>query len=249
MKALVTGASSGIGYDIAVELDSLGYDIIAVARNIDRLSELKSRLKNNTQIITADLSVPENCIALYDSLRVCKIDVLVNNAGFGLIGEFCESDLNRELEMINTNITAVHILTKLFLKDMKAANKGYILNVASIAGFMPGPLMATYYASKAYVVRLTQAIRKELQKSRSDVKISLLCPGPVHTRFNQTAGVEFNLKSLDSKYVASYAVSKMLKNKPVILPGLSIKLARFGGKFLPDSFLAEIAYHMQKKKI
>jgi len=248
MKALVTGASSGIGYDIAVELDSLGYDIIAVARNIDRLSELKSRLKNNTQIITADLSVPENCIALY-SLRVCKIDVLVNNAGFGLIGEFCESDLNRELEMINTNITAVHILTKLFLKDMKAANKGYILNVASIAGFMPGPLMATYYASKAYVVRLTQAIRKELQKSRSDVKISLLCPGPVHTRFNQTAGVEFNLKSLDSKYVASYAVSKMLKNKPVILPGLSIKLARFGGKFLPDSFLAEIAYHMQKKKI
>lgn len=150
--------------------------------------------------------------------------------------------------MINTNITAMHILTKLFLKDMIKKDKGYILNVASIAGFMPGPLMATYYSTKAYIVRLTQSIYTELKKKKSNVSISVLCPGPVATNFNSVAGVKFNLKSLPSEYVAKYAIEKMFKHKLIILPGVKIKIARFLAKICPEKLVARVCYHMQQKK-
>lgn len=156
MKALVTGASSGIGRDIARVLSNMGYDIIAVARDGVKLNELKNELSTKVEIIAVDLSDPETCKELYKTVRNKGIDVLVNNAGFGEFGEFTEANLDKELSMINTNITAVHILTKLFLQDMVKKDKGYILNVASIAGFMPGPLMATYYSTKSYIVRLTR---------------------------------------------------------------------------------------------
>lgn len=136
MKALVTGASSGIGYDISKYLSSLGYDLIVVARRKDRLIKLSNEVNTNTEIIELDLSIEENCHTLYKQVKNEDIDVLVNNAGFGLFGEFSETDLDKEIQMINTNIKAVHILTKLFLTDMKKKDKGYILNVASIAGFM-----------------------------------------------------------------------------------------------------------------
>ena len=150
--------------------------------------------------------------------------------------------------MIQVNIKAVHILTKLFLQDMVKKEEGYILNVASIAGFMPGPLMATYYASKAYVVRLSQGIAQELKKKKSNVSISVLCPGPVDTNFNQRANVKFNLKSKTSQQVAEYAVKKMFQKKRIILPGFSIKLARIGAKLAPDSLVAKICMRMQEKK-
>ena len=248
MKALVTGASSGIGYEISKYLAKRGYDIIVVARNRQALENLKKEIKTNVQIICMDLSVVDNCVKLYENFKDENIDVLINNAGFGMYGNFDILDMNKEIEMINVNILACDILTKLFLKDMKKRDSGYILNVGSIAGFMPGPLMSSYYASKSYVVKLTQAIRKELKKSKSGVSVSVLCPGPVNTNFNNTAGVKFAVRPLSSEYVAKYAVDMLFKKKLVIVPGFTIKLARFFSKFTPDNILAEITYYIQTKK-
>ncbi len=248
MKALVTGASSGIGYEISKYLSNMGYDIIAVGRNKKALEELKKDTRTNVQIICLDLSINDNCFKLYEDIKDENIDVLVNNAGFGMYGNFDTLDIKKELEMINVNIVACDILTKLFLKDMKKNNRGYILNVASIAGFMPGPLMSSYYASKSYVVKLTQAIKKELKKSNSNVNISALCPGPVNTNFNKVAGVNFSVKPLSSSYVAKYAIDKLFAKKLIIIPGIIIKLARFFSKFIPDSIISEVVYHIQTKK-
>ena len=184
---------------------------------------------------------------LYNEIK--DIDILVNNAGFGDCGNFTKTDLDKELKMIKTNITAYHILTKSYLKDMKEKDSGKILNVASIAGFMPGPLMATYYATKGYVVRLSEGIREELKKEKSKVQISLLCPGPVDTNFNNVANVKFNLKEANSQDIANYAIKKLEKGKFYIVPGLGVKLAKFGAKILPTTFMSKMAYKMQKKKL
>lgn len=166
MKALVTGASSGIGRDISRVLSNMGYDIIAVARDEEKLNQLKDELSTKVEIIAVDLSCPQNCKELYKTVQNKDIDILVNNAGFGEFGEFTTTNLDKELSMINTNITAVHILTKLFLQDMVKKDSGYILNVASIAGFMPGPLMATYYSTKSYIVRLTREYIYRIKKEK-----------------------------------------------------------------------------------
>ena len=206
MKALITGASSGIGRDIAINLSKKGYDLILVARDLEKLNEVKSKLHTNVEVVSMDVSNAENCKELHEKYQ--NIDILVNNAGFGDCGYFTKTSLDKELKMIDTNIVAYHVLTKLYLQDMKQKNSGKILNVASIAGFMPGPLMATYYSTKAYVVRLSEAIREELRREKSNVQISILCPGPVNTNFNKVADVQFALKGLSSEYVAKYAVDK-----------------------------------------
>ena len=247
MKALITGASSGIGRDIARELSKKGYDLILVARDLEKLNELKSELKTNSEIVSMDVSRTENCKQLHEKYK--DIDILVNNAGFGDCGYFTDTNLEKEIQMINTNIIGYHVLTKLYLKDMKEKNSGKILNVASIAGFMPGPLMATYYSTKSYVVRLSESIREELRREKSNVQISILCPGPVNTNFNKVADVQFALKGLSSEYVAKYAVENMLKGKFYIVPGWKIKLARLGAKIVPSSFVAKISYKMQRRKI
>ena len=247
MRALITGASSGIGRDIAKELSQKGYDLILVARNLEKLKEVKEKLETNIETVSMDISNPENCKQLYEKYK--DIDILVNNAGFGDCGYFDKTNLEKELQMINTNIVAYHVLTKLYLKDMKAKNSGKILNVASIAGFMPGPLMATYYSTKAYVVRLSEAIREELKKESSKVQISILCPGPVDTNFNKVADVQFALKGLSSEYVAKYTTDKLFKGKFYIVPGWKIKLAKFGAKIAPNALVAKICYNMQKRKI
>ena len=207
MKVLITGASSGIGRDIARIYSQKGYNLVLVARSEENLNKLKTELENNKsniEIISMDLSVKENCIELHK--RVKDVDILINNAGFGDCGNFTKTDLEKEINMIKTNIIAYHILMKLYLKDMKEKNSGKILNVASIAGFMPGPLMSTYYATKAYIVRLSEGIREELKKEKSNVKISILCPGPVATNFNKVANVKFYLREANSMNVAKYAV-------------------------------------------
>ena len=246
MKALVTGASSGIGRDIAKELSKRGYDLILVARDLEKLNELKSELKTNSEAVEMDVSIPENCKQLHEKYK--DIDILVNNAGFGGCGYFSSTNLEKEIQMINTNIIGYHVLTKLYLQDMKKRNSGKILNVASIAGFMPGPLMATYYATKNYVVALTRAVRKELKKKKSNVKISLLCPGPVDTNFNKVANVKFKIPGLSSEKVAQYAIDKMLKNKFMILPGTLIKIGKAFSEITPDIIKEEVAYHAQKRK-
>lgn len=248
MKALVTGASSGIGEEIAKELGKRGYDIILVARNEEKLKDVASKIKTKTRIITMDLSNKENCKKLYEETKNEDIDILINNAGFGVHGKFCDTDLNKEVQMIETNITAVHILMKLYLKDMIKKDRGHILNVASMAAFGPGPLMSSYYASKAYVYRLSQGVKTELRKNNSKVKISVLCPGPVRTNFNKVAGVDFAAPSLSSEYVAKYAVKKMLKNKFTIVPGTFMKITRFFEKIMPHNLVSNVSYFVNYRK-
>lgn len=248
MKALITGASSGIGRDMARVLSEKGYDLILTARREDRLLQLKKELGGNVRVLPFDLTKAQDCHSLYEQVKSEHIDILINNAGFGVFGAYEESDLDSELEMIDVNIRAVHILTKLFLRDFVKANRGYILNVSSSAAFLPGPLMAGYYATKAYVLRLTQAISEELRRRGSAVWVSVLCPGPVHTEFDQTAGVRFSLKGLSSEYVARYGIEQMLRKKLVIIPGGQMKAIRFLSRFVSDSALLRMAYGQQKRK-
>lgn len=248
MKALITGASSGIGKDMARILSHKGYELILVARSEEKLDALKKRLKTKTEIIPLDLSKEEACFELYEKVKKENIDVLINNAGFGLFGKFTETSLEEELNMIDLNIKAVHILTKLFLKDFKERNRGSILNVASSAAFSPGPLLATYYATKAYVLRLTEAIYEELRRENSEVYIGALCPGPVDTGFNERANVKFSLKGLNSFDVAAYAIVEMEKKKLVIVPGKIMKVTRIAQRLIPDKILLKATYKIQKKK-
>lgn len=246
MRALVTGASSGIGRDMARELDKLGFELVLVSRNKEKLEDLRKSLSVKCEIIPMDLSNEENCIKLHSMAK--DIDILINNAGFGTFGNFNKTELEKEIKLIDTNIKAIHILTKLYLKDMIEKDSGHILNVASIAGFMPGPLMCAYYASKAYVVRLSEGIREELKKQKSNVKISVLCPGPVDTNFNNVAGVKFKLPSYTSEHVAKYGIEKMLKNKFLIVPGIKIKFVRIMSKISPNNITSKVVYMMQERK-
>lgn len=249
MRALVTGASGGIGRDMAIILSRIGYDLILVARNENELLKVRDKIRTNCIIITADLADRNNCIKLYNTVCEHDIDILINNAGYGIFGEFPDIELSNDLDMIDLNIVAVDILTKLFLKDFIAKDKGFIMNVASSAAFLPGPLLSSYYASKAYVLRLTEAIYEELRRKDSSVNICALCPGPVDTGFNKRAGVKFKLKGQSSYEVASYALDKMFEGKLVITPGLTMKLTKFIVRFIPDKLLLKACYHMQKKKI
>lgn len=248
MKALITGASSGIGLSFTKYLDELNYDLILVGRNKEKLEKISSSLKGNVKVIIMDLSNIEKVKELYLLVKNDNIDLLINNAGFGLFGEFSNTDLNKELNMIDVNIKALHLLTKLFLKDMLERNNGYILNVASAAGFGSGPLMATYYATKAYVLNLTEAINYEIKKNNKNVFVSSLCPGPVKTNFNNVAGVKFKGNSLTSDYVAKYAIKKLFSKKAIIIPGFSIKLMTFLRRITPRKLILYITYNFQTKK-
>ena len=248
MKALITGASSGIGYSMAKYLSSLGYDLILVARNKEKLQKIQNELKTDVKIIVADLSKEDKLKELYVLCKNDNIDILINNAGFGTFGEFNQTDLALEMEMLDVNIKAVHTLTKYFLKDMVKRGSGHILNVSSSAGFQAGPLMSTYYASKSYVTKLTLAIYEELRRSKSKVHISCLCPGPVKTNFNDVANVDFSIKGLDSDYVAKYAIDKMFKNKLIIVPGFKMKALLFFNRFVSTKFALKVVYKNQKRK-
>ena len=249
MKALITGASSGIGLDMAKYLATKKCELILVARDKEKLEQIQESLPTKVTIIVADLSNEQKVKELYVLTKKENIDILINNAGFGDVGYFTETDLNKELEMIDTNIKAVHLLTKSFLKDMEKNNFGYILNVSSSAAFQPGPLMATYYATKSYVYQLTEAIYYEQKKKKTNVHVSVLCPGPVDTNFNNVAGVKFSVKPLKSSYVAKYAIDKMFENKLLIIPGFTMKCAKFFNRFMPNKLLLAITYRIQKKKV
>ncbi len=249
MKVLITGASSGIGLDMAKYLATMKHELILVARDKEKLEKLQETLPTKVTIIVADLSNEQKVKELYVLTRKENIDILINNAGFGCFGNFSETDLTTDLDMINTNIKAVHILTKSFLKDMEKRNSGYILNVASSAAFQPGPLMSTYYATKSYVYQLSEALYYEQKKKKSNVQISVLCPGPVDTNFNIVAGVKFGVKPLKSSYVAKYAIDSLLDKKMLIIPGFKMKCAKFFSRFLSDKFLLRITYRIQRKKV
>ena len=249
MKVLITGASSGIGLDMARYLATKKFELILVSRNKEKLEKIQEELPTKVTIIVADLSNEQKVKELYVLAKKENIDIIINNAGLGDFGPLTDTDLNKDLELINTNIKALHILTKSLVKDMeKRDTDTYILNVASSAAFQPGPLMSTYYATKAYVYQLTEALYYEEKKKKTKVHVSVLCPGPVDTNFNNVAGVHFTIKPLSSAYVAKYAIDKMFEGKMLIIPGTKMKLAKFFSRFLSDKMKLRITYNIQKKK-
>ncbi len=248
MRALITGATSGIGKEMAFYLHRRGWQLVLTGRNEEMLRRMAKKFGEGTRYIALDLAERDAPQRLYDFCQGTRIDFLINNAGFGVFGEFAETSLAQELAMLDVNVRAVHILTKLFLRDFEKQGRGHILNVASAAGFMTGPLMSGYYASKNYVVRLTLAIREELRRRRSGVTVSVLCPGPVDTDFSDRAGVQFSAAPAGAKYVAQYGIEQALAGKAVIVPTLKMKLALLGAKLCPEQPLAAAAYHIQKRK-
>ena len=249
MKALITGASSGIGLDMAQYLSTKKWELILVARSKDKLEAIQAELPTKVTIIVADLSNEQKVKELYAFAKKENIDVLINNAGLGDFGYLTDTDINKDLELINTNIKALHILTKYLVREMENKETDtYILNVASAAAFQPGPLMSTYYATKSYVYQLTEALYYEEKVKNTKVHVSVLCPGPVETNFNNVANVKFSVKPLKSTYVAKYAIDKMLAGKLLIIPGFKMKCARFFGKFVPNKLMLKITYNIKKKK-
>lgn len=248
MKAIITGASSGLGADFARRLSAMGYDTVLVARRRERLEAIANELPTKTEIMVLDLSKSESCVALYEAYKDDDVEIVINNAGFGLLGRFVENRLDRELEMIDLNIKALHTLTKLFLQKFYRENRGKILNVASVGGFMPGPLLAAYYATKAYVVSLTSALREEIRRDGKSIYIGSLCPGPVDTEFSSVANVSFSLKGKSSDRVVSHAVKKMMRSKGVIIPGFGVCCLAYLSRISPLALSARITYNVQKKK-
>lgn len=247
--AVITGASAGIGMEFARTLSGKGYPLVLIARRQERLIKLSKELKTDCEIIVADLSREEECYRVFYQLQDKEIGIFINNAGFGDCGRFLETDLQKELNMIQVNVKAVHVLMKLMLKKMQKAGRGYILNVASSAGLLPaGPYMAAYYATKAYVTSLTQSVAEELRESKSNVYVGCLCPGPVDTEFNSVANVTFALKGISPRYCADYALKQMKKRQVVIVPALTIQAVTAFGRFLPRSVYVKAAARQQKKK-
>lgn len=251
--AVVTGASSGIGKVFAKRLAEEGYSLVLTARRQERLQELADELKEKgtiCEIITADLSVEEECYRFVEQLSDKTVGVFINNAGFGDCGKFLETDVKKELNMIDVNIKAVHLLMKLILRKMQAQDGGYLLNVASSAGLIPaGPYMATYYATKHYVASLTRAVAQELKESKSNVYVGALCPGPVDTEFNDVANVKFRLSGISPEQCVDYALRQMKHRKTLIVPTLTIQAATTLGRFIPQPLYIRLAGTQQKKKL
>lgn len=247
--ACITGASSGIGREMACYLAKKGYRLILIARNQENLYDLAKRLKTRCLVIPCDLANEEACIELSQQLLKYRIDVLINNAGFGDIGNFHETQLSTDLDMIDVNIKATHILTKKLLPKFIKRNSGYIMNVASSAGLLPGgPYMTTYYATKSYVVSFTGAIYQELKNLNSNVHVCALCPGPVDTNFNNVAHVKFALPGITAKACARYGLRQMFKKKLIIIPTVTMKLASHGARLAPRKLMLAIAAKQQTRK-
>ncbi len=244
---LITGASSGLGAEFARRFSKMGYKVLLTGRNAEALESLSDEL-GGAAWVRADLSTVKGCLSLYAWARAYKPDILINNAGMGIYGEFSEGGLGREIKMIDLNVRAVHILFKLFLKYFEQRGRGYILNVGSIAGFLPGPLMSGYYSSKAYVIRQTEAVWAELMIKRSPVKVSVLCPGPVDTNFNHNAGITGFYKGLTATQCVDSAIIGMKLGIPVIIPSASAKLVAVGSKLCPTLIAAAFCYAAQKGK-
>ena len=242
--ACVTGSSKGIGREFVYALNQLGYSLILVSRNKQDLIDLSQEI-NDCLIYDYDLSIEDNCLKLYEEIKNLYIEVFINNAGFGYVGEFIDSDLDNELNMINLNIKALHIFTKLMIKHMNKQETGYILNVSSSASFAPaGPYMATYYASKHYVTALTLALQYEIN---NHIYIGLLAPGPVNTSFNKRANAK-GLKGIEASKCVSYAIKKMFKKKKIIIPSITLRIGIMLSRFLPTSLYIKFIAHQQLKK-
>lgn len=248
--AVITGASSGIGAEFARQLAKQGYALILTARRKDRLEKLSRQLRTDCEIIPADLTDLSECRRVFEFIKDKNIEIFINNAGFGDCSPFLAGSLEKELQMIDLNIRAVHYFTKRVLQKMQKAGYGYLLNVASSAGLIPaGPYMASYYAAKSYTASLTRAVAAELAESRSSVYVGCLCPGPVDTEFNRVANVQFKLNGISATSCVSYALRQMALRKTVVIPSLRMRFVIFFGRFIPESLYIRLVSFQQKKKI
>ena len=248
MKALITGGTSGIGKDIAISLANRGYDLILVSRKENELNKIKNKVKTNVTFISLDLTKEEECFKLLDMTKDLDIDVFINNAGYGDIGRINKTDINKEINMVKLNDIATLVLGKAFLLRFIEKNKGYVMFVASAAAFGVAPYMNVYYATKSFVYSLAHGYYRELRDMKSNVRISVLCSGPVKTNFERVANAKFNINSLSSEYVGEYAVKKMLKNKFEIVPGFSIKMGHFFSHFIPKKIISKFLRKQSEMK-
>lgn len=250
---LITGASSGIGKEFAYKYVKNGYNLLLAARSKDILLSLKEELEEkyniNVFVYIIDLTIKNSILDLYNYTKENNliVEILINNAGFGDFGQFVDCALDKQVNMINLNITSLVVLTRYFITDMKEKNYGKILNVASLASFMPGPYVSVYYATKSFVLSFSQAISEELK--RYNIQVSALCPGPTSTNFEKKANVRFsNMKMSSSKYVVDYCYNKFMKSKKVIIiPGIRNKLLALSPKFFPSFIIRKIVYKIQNK--
>lgn len=250
----ITGASSGIGREFARRYARLGFRLILTARRKDRLDALAAQLVSEygsfCRVLPADLEQECELARLQRELADERIDLFINNAGFGVCGSFLETDAAAEEAMIKVNVLALHTLCKFAVQKMQAQGFGTVLNVASSAGLLPGgPYMAGYYASKAYVVSLTRGVAEELREQHSPVYICALCPGPVDTEFNDRADVVFALKGITPELCVEEAMRGMLRRKTIIVPSTLMRLATTAQKLVPTPLLMPILAHQQKKKL
>jgi len=255
--ALVTGASGGIGLDLARLLAKDKHDLVLVARSEDKLKEAKSSIEKefgvNVKIIIADLSLPEAATQLYDEIQKEKIhiDILINNAGYGDFGSFASCDWTKQERMINLNVLSLSKITHYFLPAMIKSGHGKIMNLGSIASFLPGPMMSTYYATKAYVLSFSCSLANELKGT--GVTITALCPGPVDTGFVAAAALEgsklfHSFKPMTSPDVAAYGYRRMMKGKLLAIPGTMNKLMVTSIRFSPRKLVASIVRKVQEKR-
>ncbi len=245
-SALITGASAGIGLELARVFANAGYDLILVARDQARLEKLAADLKPaSARVIAKDLSLadaPEEIHRLAP-----KVDVLVNNAGFGVFGKFADTRMSQELNMMQLNMTALVILTKLYVRDMIAARSGRILNVASTAAFQPGPWMSLYYATKAFVLSFSEAIADELEGT--GVTVTVLCPGPTATEFQergkmQDSGLVKGKKMMTARAFAEAGYRGLMAGKTIVIPGLQNKLMMQSLRVSPRSVVTKVVRRM-----
>jgi len=254
--ALITGASSGIGYELAQIFAREDYNLVLVARNEQRLHELADMLETkfgiSAMVIVKDLALSRSPSEIFIELqqRSIAIDILVNNAGFGNRGPFSETDLDTELDMLQVNVVSLTHLTKLFLKEMLKRGQGKILHVASTAAYVPGPTMAVYYATKAYVLSFSEALSEELRGT--DVTVTCLCPGPTASEFQKRAGIRniLLLKSrvMDSKTVAEIGYQALMKKKSVAIAGLANKISIALSRLAPGNLLARIIKNLHRDR-
>jgi len=252
--ALVTGAASGLGYELTLLLANDAYKLILVDIDADNLAKVKGELEQDFKVevhtLTKDLSLPNVAQEIMDDLKNPDIDVLINNAGFGLFGSFAETDWERESAMLHVHIMTTTHLTKLVLEGMVKRGAGKILNMSSLAAFQPGPLMSIYYASKGYMLSFSEAIANELKGT--GVTVTALCPGPTKTAFQETVSedskenkITFNMAC--AKEVADYGYKAMLKGKAYAIPGSFNKFLAMLPRFIPRNAAASIVRKIQEK--
>ncbi|MBV8897803.1 MAG: SDR family oxidoreductase [Acidobacteriaceae bacterium] len=253
--AVITGASTGIGRELADLAARDGYDLVLVARSDSVLqavaADLRQKWKRNVTVIAKDLAHPAAASEVFRALSdaALEVEVLVNNAGFGLLGKFWELDEREQIDMVQLNVTALTHLTRLFLPQLIARRRGMIMNVASTAAFQPGPLMSVYYATKAYVVSFSEAIHNEARDY--GVTVTCVCPGPTKTEFDKRAGTG-NTKLFASgnvmtaRQVAEIGWKAMKRGKPLVVTGALNALTAFLTRFAPIQFTASMARKMQE---